>query len=530
MAGKVGNHSEHLKKKSNCSEIRAMKNRGCGILLHITSLPSRFGIGELGPWAYKFADFLEACGMSWWQVLPLNPTSTKNYNCPYSSESAFAGNTLLISPEFLVRDGFIENTYLDPVPQFPADRVDFERVITYQQIFLFRAFEFFKKNKKREDFEKFCAEHSFWLEDYARFVSFKEYFQGRHWSDWPAEIRDRDPASMSSLSEKLREDIEKEKFMQYLFYSQWAALKNYCNRKGIEIMGDTPIYVDYDSADVWSHPEIFDLNPAKKPEHVSGVPPDYFSATGQFWGNPVYKWSELKKTGYDWWIRRIGHNQKLFDFVRIDHFRGFVDFWEIPASEKTAVHGKWVKGPKQDLFDEVLKHFPTIHIVAEDLGIITQEVRDFIKCLGFPGMKVLLFAFTDDTGSNPYAPPNHIPNCALYTGTHDNNTARGWWESESSPEERERFCKYVGRQVSADEISETLIRMAMMSVANMVFIPMQDILGLGQSARMNTPAVVKGNWEWRLLPEYLSPELGARVRDMLKLYARSSEQFSKQAR
>jgi len=497
-----------------------MKKRGAGILLHISSLPSRFGIGDFGPWAYKFADFLADAGISWWQVLPLNPTHTLNGNCPYSSNSAFAGNTLFISPEFLVRDGLIENTYLDPVPEFPQDRVNYEQVTTYHEIFLFRAFEFFKKNKKREDYEKFCAEHSFWLDDFALFTSLRDHLGGRLWGDWPVECRDRHPEAMQAYREKLREQIENEKFLQYLFYSQWFALKNYCNNKGIRILGDTPIYVDYDSAEVWAHQEIFNLSEQKKPSLVSGVPPDYFSATGQLWGNPVYRWDKLKETGYDWWIKRIEHNRRLFDILRIDHFRGFVSYWEIPAGEKTAVNGRWVAGPREELFNEMFKHFPDLQLIAEDLGIITQDVKDFINKLGFPGMKVLLFAFTEDMDKNPYAPHNHIPNCVLYTGTHDNNTTRGWFESEAGDAERERFCRYLGRKVSVDEVSWELIRLAMMSVANTVFMPMQDFLGLGREARMNTPATPKGNWEWRLNPEQITAGLSAKILELVKTYAR----------
>jgi 4-alpha-glucanotransferase len=497
-----------------------MKKRGAGILLHISSLPSRFGIGDLGPWAYKFADFLAESGISWWQVLPLNPTHTVNGNCPYSSNSAFAGNTLFISPELLVRDGLIENTYLDPVPEFPLDRVNYEKVTTYHEIFLFRAFEFFKKNKKREDFEKFCAEHSFWLDDFALYTSLKDHLGGRSWGEWPGECRDRHPEAMQAYRDKLREQIENEKFLQYLFYRQWFALKDYCNQKGIRVLGDTPIYVDYDSAEVWSHQEIFNLNEQKKPSLVSGVPPDYFSATGQLWGNPVYRWDRLKETGYDWWVRRIEHNRRLFDILRVDHFRGFVSYWEIPAGEKTAVNGRWVAGPREDLFNEFFKHFPDLALIAEDLGIITQEVKDFINKLGFPGMKVLLFAFTEDMDKNPYAPHNHIPNCVLYTGTHDNNTTRGWFESEAGNAEKERFCQYLGRKVTVDEVNWELIRLAMMSVANTVFIPMQDFLGLGQEARMNTPATLKGNWEWRLKPEELTPGLASKIHGLVKTYAR----------
>ena len=502
-----------------------MKKRASGIFLHISSLPSLYVIGDLGPNAYTFADFLAEAGQSYWQVLPLNPTRLDNYNCPYSSHSAFAGNTLLISPELMVGDGLLESAYLEPIPEFPKERVNYEKVTTYKEILFHRAYEQFKKSNKKTEFEDFCARHSFWLNDYADFVSFKNHFQGRLWSEWPKEIRDREPSALQGLEKQLEPVIEKEKFLQYLFYHQWFKLKNYCNQKGIQIIGDTPIYVDYDSAEVWTHPEIFSLDKEKKPVLVSGVPPDYFSPTGQYWGNPVYRWEVLKQEGYDWWVKRIGHNQKLFDLLRIDHFRGFVDFWAIPAEEKTAIKGRWEKGPKHQLFNEVLKHFPGIQIIAEDLGIITDEVREFIRELGFPGMKVLLFAWTKDLPQNPYAPHNHIHNCVLYTGTHDNNTARGWFESEASKEERERFCNYLGREVSKEEVHWVLVRIAMSSVADTAIIPMQDLLGLNQSARMNHPAVPKGNWEWRLVPELLTKELVIKLKEMTELYNRASQKL-----
>lgn len=497
-----------------------MLKRGSGVLLHITSLPSAYGIGDLGPWAYRFADFLAQSGQRFWQILPLNPIDPVYANSPYHSISAFANNLLLISPDLLVQDGLLAEEQLRPVPGFRRRRVDYSRVIAYKKNLFRRAYESFKTCDQGE-YVHFQAENAYWLDDFALFVALKDYFSRKPWSDWPEEVRDRQPVALQAMGKQIRERIEMEKFLQYVFVKQWVAFKAYCNKRDIHIFGDMPIYVDYDSADVWKDPAMFKLGGDKRPSFVAGVPPDYFSKTGQRWGNPVYRWEVLRENRYQWWMQRIRHNLKYFDLMRIDHFRGLVAYWEIAADEKTAINGKWVAVPAEDFFTVVFENFPDPPIIAEDLGIITPDVREMMNRFGFPGMKVLLFAFGDDFATNPYIPHNHVKNCVLYTGTHDNNTVRGWFEHEVSAEVKDKLARYLGHEVSAENVHWVLIRCAMMSVADMVIFPMQDILGLGQEDRMNTPSTVTGNWEWRLLPEEITgPSLAERLMDMTRLYGR----------
>jgi 4-alpha-glucanotransferase len=497
-----------------------MKRRGRGILLHITSLPSPYGIGDMGPWAYKFADFLSQAKQHYWQILPLNPVDPIYGNSPYHSISAFANNLLLISPELMVQDGLLSRKDLEPVPNFPQRKVDYHKVIAYKENLFRIVYERFK-NSKEKKFLKFDKENAHWLEDFAQFIAFRESFKRQVWSDWPQEIRDRQPEALQTLSKNLHERIEMEKFLQYVFHKQWFSLKEYCNKKDIQIFGDMPIYVDYDSVDVWTDPGMFKLNDAGKPSFVAGVPPDYFSETGQLWGNPVYKWDVLKERKYGWWMKRIKHNLKLFNMVRIDHFRGLIAYWEVAANEKNAINGKWVEAPAEDFFNVLLEQFPDSSIIAEDLGIITPDVKEIMDRFGFPGMKVLLFAFGDDLATNPYVPHNHVKKCVLYTGTHDNNTIRGWFENEITQEVKNKFFQYLGRKVSAQDVHWELIRLGMMSVANMVIFPMQDILGLGEEDRMNRPSTAKGNWEWKLLPEQITPSVEQSLLEMTEIYGRA---------
>lgn len=495
------------------------RKRGSGILLHITSLPSRFGIGDFGPEAYRFADFLTDTKQSYWQILPLNLTCTAYGNSPYSSFSAFAGNILLISPEILVREGYLTESDIRTVPDFRRNRVDYKAVTGYKNDLLNRVYEREKRSlSDHSDFQKFCADNNDWLDDYSLFISIKKEHDGIIWSAWPEGLRDRDEKSIEKSRKELREAIEKEKFLQFLFFDQWLTLKDYCDSKGIKIFGDIPIYVNYDSSDVWANPEIFSLDRERKPVSVAGVPPDYFSETGQLWGHPVYNWEELKKSGYAWWIKRIGHNLKLFHMFRLDHFRGFVGYWMVDAAEETAINGRWMPAPGEDFFRVMLEHFPDIDIIAEDLGVITDDVKEVIKKFGFPGMKILLFAFGDDLDSNPYAPHNHIKNCIVYTGTHDNNTIRGWFRNELTESDKRRISDYIGHEVSEETIHEEMIKFAMSSVADMVIIPMQDMLGLGEEDRMNLPSSPTGNWRWRLLPEQLSPGL---IKELTEITAKN---------
>jgi len=499
-----------------------MNRRRCGILLHITSLPSPYGIGDFGETAYKFVDFLAETRQCLWQVLPLNPTRTVYGNSPYSSHSAFAGNHIMISLDLLVQEGFLSKSDIEGHPTFPDDRVDYEAVIAYKENILRLAFGNIQgKLEEDSEFKRFCSENAYWLDDYALFVTLKEHFQGAIWSDWHDDIKLRENDAVRYWKEKLKDMILMEKFFQHLFFKQWFLLKKYSNSKNIQIMGDIPIYVTYDSADVWCQPEFFKLNDAQKPLFVAGIPPDYFSTTGQLWGNPVYNWDTLKKTGYSWWLLRIEFNLKLFDIVRIDHFKGLVSYWEVPANDVTAVNGEWVGAPFNDFFNTLFRHFSNLPIIAEDLGVITPEVQEIMSMFGIPGMKVLHYAFGEDLPINPYIPHNYTKNCVVYTGTHDNNTTKGWFKKEVSIEDRKRIQQYLQKEVTEDDIHRELVRLVMMSVANMVVIPMQDILGLGEESRMNFPSTSENNWEWRLLPEQITSELIRELTEITIIYGRA---------
>ena len=496
-------------------------HRGSGILLHITSLPSPYGIGDLGPGAYMFVDFLAETNQSVWQILPLTLTCPAYGNSPYSSFSALAGNTLLISPDRMVKNEFLSEDDIRTVPRFPRGKVHYDEVMKYKDKLFSKAFERSRdKLDTHQDFIQFCSDNSYWLEDFSLFITIKNYFKGVEWGEWPAELRDRKKGALAEMAHTLADNILKEKFLQYVFFNQWYSLKHYCDSKNIKILGDIPIYVNYDSADVWAHTHIFSLDEHRKPLYVAGVPPDYFSSTGQLWGHPVYRWDVIQKSHYAWWMKRIESNLKLYHMFRLDHFRGFVGYWQVHSNEKTAINGKWVEAPARDFFSLLLEKFPGTAIIAEDLGIITPDVKEIIDTFGFPGMKVLLFAFGEDLPTNPYAPHNHIKNCVIYTGTHDNNTIAGWYRTELRDQDRNRISEYIGHQVTDKTIHWEMIRLAMMSVADMAIIPMQDFLGLGEKDRMNLPASSKGNWEWRLQEEQLSPSLTNKIGNMTKIYGR----------
>lgn len=518
-----------------------MRIRSSGILLHITSLPSQYGIGDFGPEAYRFADLLALNKQSFWQVLPLSMTDPIYGNTPYDSMSAFAGNPLLISLEMLEKDGLISKNDLESHEPYTHGRVDYPSVTIYKKKLLDRAYEAFKgkssndtgsnsenesSNKNdnyqgdiRHDYERFISENSHWLDDFALFSAIKSHFQGKVWSEWPDELRDRKKEATQDMSGRLMDELNKQKFIQFIFFQQWFLLKRYCNSLGIQVIGDIPIYVNYDSADVWTRPDIFKLDGKKRPVFVAGVPPDYFSKTGQLWGNPIYRWGVLRKEGFAWWIRRMEHNLSLFDLLRIDHFRGLVAYWEVEAGRKDAVVGKWVKVPTEDFLTALFRRFPNMPVIAEDLGLITSDVREVISHFDLPGMKLLLFAFGEGVQRNPYAPHNHVKNCLVYTGTHDNNTARGWFEHEAKPDDRARLSKYLGHEITAENVSWELVRLAMMSVADVVILPMQDILGLGEEARMNRPSSRTGNYEWRLLPEQM--KLDGNLRELTEIFGRT---------
>ena len=487
-------------------------SRTSGILLHPTSLPSPFGIGDLGPEAYKFVDFLADAGQTLWQVLPLGPTGYGD--SPYASYSAFAGNTLLVSPERLVHEGLLDQS--DLVEQ-AVGTVDFGKVHQLKADLLRRAYDRFRTADKTE-FETFTRSHSQWLERYALFRVLKDEHDGAAWTEW-------DATSANGKDDAL----EAQMFYQFLFFRQWAALRKYAHERGIRIIGDFPIFVAHDSADVWTNPELFKLDSHGKPIVVAGVPPDYFSATGQLWGNPLYDWERMKATGFKWWIERVRAVFELVDIARVDHFRGFAASWEIPGGDKTAERGKWVETPGRELFDSIRAALGELPIIAEDLGVITDDVIALREAFGFPGMRVLQFGFGGDPKTSVDLPHNYVRNVVAYTGTHDNDTAVGWFNSvpgEGSMrtaqqiEEQRQFClSYL--DTNDDEIHWDFIRAVWGSVADRAIAPLQDVLGLGSEARMNLPNSTQGNWSWRFESGMLTAQIAQRLKELNRLYGRN---------
>jgi 4-alpha-glucanotransferase len=505
-------------------------SRSSGILLHPTSLPGRFGIGDLGPEAYSFADFLVASRQTLWQVLPLGPTGYGD--SPYACFSAFAGNTLLISPELLQRDGLLSETDLAEVPERDGEeRVDFERAHELKESLLKKAFARFRQATDvglRASFQAFCQRYAEWLDDYALFRALKNAHGGVAWNEWEPQFVRRDPRALARAREELHEAVEAQKFYQFLFFKQWFTLKSYCNERGIKLIGDIPIFVAQDSSDVWTNPEQFKLDERGVPIVVAGVPPDYFSATGQLWGNPLYNWERMRADGFRWWIARVASTLQTVDILRIDHFRGFAACWEIPGGDRTAERGRWVEAPGRELFTAIREALGRLPIIAEDLGVITPDVEALRDDFGFPGMRILQFGFGGDP-KNHDLPHNYHRNVVVYTGTHDNDTAIGWFESEAgagstrdaAQVEREReFClKYLrsdGREIHWD-----FIRAVLASVADTAIVPLQDLLGLGNSARMNLPNSTSGNWAWRYKRGALTAELSRRLKDLTWLYGRN---------
>jgi 4-alpha-glucanotransferase len=503
--------------------------RASGILLHPTSLPGRFGIGELGSEAYSFVDFLVSTGQHLWQILPLHPTGRGN--SPYQSFSVFAGNPLLISLEKLVEDRLLEPADLNNAPLFSDHIVDYSAVRKFKNQVLTKSFEIFKSKAVTNDlknFEYFCEQNILWLEDYSLFMALMEAHDFATWNTWDEDIRKRQPMSIKHWSKKLNDEIMYHKYQQYQFFKQWTELKKYCNNHGIRLIGDIPIFVDLDSAEVWAHSDMFYLDDSGIPTVVAGVPPDYFCSTGQLWGNPLYRWDMMARDGYIWWIERFRALRSLVDVIRLDHFRGYEKYWEIPYSDIDAVNGRWVPGPGTSLFDEVQKVLGSLPIIAEDLGVITPDVETMREQLGFPGMKVLQFAFGNDPMADDYKPHNYPHNCVVYTGTHDNNTTIGWFRDVDSDtatkskdeieKERELALSYLG--TSGNSINWGFIRLALASVADTAIIPLQDILGLGSEARMNRPGIKTGNWSWRFTSDMLTDEIKNKLANMTALYQR----------
>lgn len=502
--------------------------RSSGILLHPTSLPGRFGIGDLGPEAYAFADFLADGGQSLWQMLPLGPTGYGD--SPYACYSAFAGNTLLISPEQLITEGLLIRSDL-PEISLPPERVEFERVHEAKDSLLRKAYARYKQTTDttlRSAFETFAQRYADWLDDYALFRALKDAHGGIAWNEWEPALVRRTPAALERAREQLQEEVEAQMLYQFLFFRQWFALKNYCNEKGINLVGDLPIFVAHDSADVWTNPEQFKLGKDGKPLVVAGVPPDYFSTTGQLWGNPLYNWDRMLEDGFKWWIKRVEAALNVVDIVRVDHFRGFAACWEIPGGDKTAERGRWVEAPGRELFTAIRKALGELPIIAEDLGVITPDVVALRDEFGFPGMRILQFAFGGDT-KNIDLPHNYERNVVAYTGTHDNDTTVGWFSSVAG-EGSTRTAKQIDRErefcleylkTDGKEIHWDFIRALLASVANTAIVPLQDLLGLGTEARMNLPNTTEGNWAWRFNPHALTGELAARLRKLTELYGRA---------
>ena len=478
-----------------------LERRRAGVLLHPSSLPGGGELGELGPDAFRFVDFLQAAGMSVWQILPLGPTHEDL--SPYMSTSVHAGNSRLISLELLRQWGWLPAAEAkSPRPaQLCAARAGFEQQATPQD---------------QQDYQDFCLRHQFWLEDFSEFQAIRQDQQGAPWFNWPAPLRDREGKALAQMRTRLADRIEQARFEQFVFFKQWLALKREANKRDIELFGDIPIFVAHDSAEVWAHREYFQLDDAGQPRTVAGVPPDYFSATGQRWGNPHYNWARMAEDGYLWWIKRMRTSLELFDLVRIDHFRGFEAYWEIPGDAETAVVGRWVTGPGNALFKALVAAFPYLPVVAEDLGIITPEVEALRDYWGFPGMKILQFAFGGNS-DNPYLPHNHMKNCVAYTGTHDNDTSLGWVR-QLSPETEAYVRDYL--DCGNAPLAWSLIRATLASTARLAIIPLQDLLELGSDARMNVPGAQEGNWRWRFTWSQLPADLAARTQHLVRLYGR----------
>ena len=490
--------------------------RASGILLHPTSLPGPHGIGDLGPEARRWIDFLEAAGQRLWQVLPLGPTGFGD--SPYQGLSSFAGNPLLLSPEALIEDGLLERADLGSRPRFPARRVDFGAVIEWKRTLLSRAHARFasRGGLLRESFDAFCAEQSAWLDDYALFIALKGEAGGRTWTSWPREVAAREPEALERARARLARAIETCAFDQFLFSRQWQALRSRARAAGIRLIGDLPIFVAHDSADVWAHPDLFHLDDAGAPTRLAGVPPDYFSANGQLWGNPLYRWERHRQSGFAWWIARLRATLARVDAVRIDHFRGFQASWEVPAGATTAKTGRWAPGPGAEFFERIREALGGLPLIAEDLGVVTPEVVELRERFRLPGMRVLQFAFGSGP-ENTFLPHHHERRCVVYTGTHDNDTARGWFASLKGAERRfaVRYLESGPRTIAWD-----LIRAAFASVADAAVVPLQDVLNLGPAARMNRPGRASGNWTWRFTRAQLGGGVAKKLRELTRLHAR----------
>ena len=488
--------------------------RASGILLHPTSLPSRGGIGDFGPASYTFTDFLASARQGVWQVLPLGPLGFGS--SPYSSTSAFAGNPLLISLERLADRGWIDHSKIEGLPA-TVDPVDYQHIFTAKVPLLFEAGRSFLRSAlpgPRSRFDRFCEQNRWWLDDFVLYDGLRSRFHLESWNRWPTELARRDPAALDNARAEMEADLQVRRVVQFFFNEQWQALRYYCAQHSIRMAGDIAIFVDFDSADVWTNQHLFRLSPDLLPEVIAGVPPDFFSKTGQRWGNPLYCWDVMRAQNYSWWVDRLRWATHNYDYIRLDHFRGFSQFWEIPAAEATAVNGRWVDGPKDDLFVKLREVLGGLPFFAEDLGYITPDVHALRERLNIPGMAVLQFGF-GDAGAHIHLPHTFTADKVVYTGTHDNDTILGWWESGTSEQERIHAQTYLGR--CEEGMNWALIRAAVNSVASLCVVPLQDVLGLGSEARMNTPSSKNGNWHWRFQADMLRPELAKKMADLAEV-------------
>ncbi len=489
--------------------------RSSGILMHISSLPSPYGIGTMGKEARKFVDFLVKAGQSYWQVLPLGPTSYGD--SPYQSFSAFAGNPYFIDLDTLVKERLLTREECEGYHWGKKAReVDYGLLYENRYKLFWKAFDRFEK-KLPKDYSAFCQEQSHWLADYALFMALKDKNDGVEWTRWDTDIKRREEKAMKQARMELDREIRFYEMLQYLFYKQWSSLKAYANGKGIRIIGDTPIYVAADSADVWANPGQFYLDEELLPIEVAGCPPDAFSEDGQLWGNPLFRWDEMKKDGFAWWIQRVGHMARLFDVVRIDHFRGFDSYYAIPYGDTTARNGRWKEGPGMDLFRAIRERLGEVNIIVEDLGYLTDSVKQLVEDSGFPGMKLIQFAF-DSREDGDYLPHNYKNHCVVYTGTHDNDTILGWMKT--APKDSVKFAKEYLRLTKEEGYHWGMMKGAWASVGDLVIVTMQDVLGLGSEARMNTPSTLGGNWQWRMKKDAISGALAGKIRKNMQLYGR----------
>ncbi|MBC7390706.1 MAG: 4-alpha-glucanotransferase [Opitutaceae bacterium] len=502
-----------------------INERSAGILLHITSLPSPFGMGDLGEEAYKFARFLAKSNQKWWQILPLNPTDHGEFPSPYSSNSSMAGNTMLISAELLADEGLLDILDLPKYYLPVTSKANFNEARKLKEVLFEKAYQNFLKEDhfvREQEYEQFCKQEHYWLHDYAIYVSLKHEFNGFSWHHWPEEYKLRNNKSLEKFLAQHKKDIDKTKWLQWVFFRQWKNLRTYCNKINVHFFGDLPFYVSHDSVDVWANPEIFSLDKNGDSIFIAGCPPDYFSEDGQRWGMPVFRWDVLKKQNYDWWIKRLAKNMELYDLLRLDHFMAFSRYWNIDASEETAKNGTWVPGPGEDFFNKLKVAFGSLPFVAEDLGDCDENVYKIRDSFGLPGMKILQFGFGSSEADAIHKPHNYGYNFIVYAGNHDNNTTRGWYSKEAGKHDHKRLKKYTGIRVTEKNVAEVLGKMVYASVCKIAILTMQDILNLDETFRMNTPGTMENNWTWRLENDQITKSVQRKLKAWTKLYDRIS--------